>query len=58
MKMHYRNLRLYCNAGMRFPECYAYAELLDVDKGRLPTTGKVSEVTCKHCLHQLKTKKH
>lgn len=49
-KTHYRNTRLYVNAGMRFPECYAYAELLDVEKSALPTTGEVNEVTCKHCL--------
>ena len=52
-KVHYRNLRLYVNAGMRFPECYAYAELLDVEKSALPTTPNVSEVTCKHCQRML-----
>jgi hypothetical protein len=38
-KIHYRNIRLRNNAGMDFPECYAHAELLDCDKGRLITTG-------------------
>lgn len=53
MKTHYRNIRLYVNAGTPFPECQAYASLLDLDKSRLPVTGKKSEVTCKHCLRRL-----
>lgn len=57
MKTHYRNIRLYVNAGMRFPECYASAELLDVEKGRLPTTADVKEVTCQHCLRLLEKEK-
>jgi len=54
--VHKRNTSLYTNAGMAFPECYAHSELLDTDKGRLPTTGENAEVTCKRCL--LMTKKH
>ena len=52
-KVHFRNLRLYINAGMQFPECYAYQSLLDIDKGALETTSDKSEITCKHCLRQL-----
>ena len=54
MKVHMRHGRLYVNAGMRFPLCYANAELLDLDKTLLPTTGEAKEVTCKHCLRQMK----
>ena len=53
-KLHYRNIRLFVNAGMSFPECYAYADLLDVEKSALPTTGVKEEVTCKHCLRLMK----
>lgn len=50
IKTHYTNDSLYTNAGMSFPECYAGAELLDLDKGRLPTSGYIDQVTCKNCL--------
>lgn len=53
MKVHFRNIRLRVNAGMDFPECYAHADLLDTDKGRLKTTGNRNEVTCKRCLARL-----
>lgn len=49
MKTHMRDIRLAGNAGMQFPVCYASAELLDTDKGYLPTTGEFKEVTCAHC---------
>jgi hypothetical protein len=49
-KTHYRDIRLSVNAGMNMPLCYAGAPLLDCDKSRLPTSGKIDEVTCKHCL--------
>jgi hypothetical protein len=49
MKTHLRDIRLRNNAGMAFPVCYAGAELLDVDKGHLPTTGEFADVTCEHC---------
>ena len=52
-KLHFRNTRLFVNAGIRFPECYAYAELLDMDKTALPTTGVKKEVTCKNCKRTL-----
>ena len=48
-KIHWRSIRLFVNAGMAFPACYATAELLDLDKGSLPTTGNRLEVTCKRC---------
>jgi hypothetical protein len=47
--MHYRDLRLRNNAGMDFPLCYSMTTPLDTDKGRLPTTGNLEEVTCKRC---------
>lgn len=49
LKMHMRDIRLRNNAGMTFPVCYASAPLLDTDKGSLPSTGELAEVTCKHC---------
>ena len=49
-KIHYRNRLLRVNAGMDFPECHAYADLLDIEKSRLLTSGDVARVTCKHCL--------
>lgn len=57
-KVHLRDRRLFVNAGVRFPACYANSELLDTDKSKLQTTGTLSEVTCKNCLrftltHQL-----
>jgi len=57
MVVHFRNLRFRNNAGMDFPQCYSNADLLDLDKGRLPTTGVDTEVTCKRCLRYLKKKK-
>jgi hypothetical protein len=52
--IHFRNIRLRNNAGMDFPECYARAKLLDTDKGRLPTTGDQSKVTCERCRKSIK----
>ena len=49
-KTHYRDIRLFCNAGMYFPACYSVNRPLDTDKGRLPTSGIPKLVTCKHCL--------
>jgi hypothetical protein len=51
MKMHLRDRRLFVNAGMSFPTCYANrGELLDTDKCHLPSTGLPADVTCKNCL--------
>ena len=49
MKIHYEDIRLSNNAGMEFPVCYAGAKLLDMDKGRLETSGDFKKVTCAHC---------
>lgn len=48
-KTHLRHMRLYNNAGMNFPSCYANAPLLDTDKGRLPISSDHNTVSCKHC---------
>jgi len=60
-KVHYRNIRLFVNAGIGFPQCYAYVAvldpfvaLLDLDKARLPTTFDKKLVTCSKCLRKLK----
>ena len=47
--IHKRSLRLYVNAGMSFPVCYAGAKLLDTDKARLPTVAEDEYVTCQKC---------
>ena len=48
-KSHLRDIRLRGNAGMDFPLCYAGAERLDLDKGRLATVGTLAETDCKRC---------
>ena len=53
MKVHFQNTRLRVNAGISFPECYAGAEMLDLDKTICPTTGDRSKVTCKRCLRKM-----
>lgn len=50
MKIHLKHQRLFINAGMEYPACYANTELLDTDKGKLQTTSKRENITCKHCL--------
>jgi len=52
-KTHFKNTRLFVNAGMEFPECYANVPLLDLEKGRLNMTGKREMVTCKNCLRKI-----
>ena len=52
-KTHFRDTRLYNNAGVSFPTCYAWAPQLDLNKGQLPTTAIPSNVTCQHCLRKL-----
>jgi hypothetical protein len=49
-RVHLRDLRLRNNAGIDFPACHAGARLLDMDKGRLESTGEASRVTCARCL--------
>lgn len=56
-EMHLRDLRLYTNAGLRFPACYAAAKILDTLKSALPTTAMAAEVTCGHCCKLLKIPK-
>ena len=50
MKVHATDCRLFNNAGMRFPKCYANARLLDTDKSRLTMASNIENVTCKKCL--------
>jgi hypothetical protein len=49
MKIHFRHTRLFINGGIRFPICYAYADVLDMNKTALKTTGDYEKITCKHC---------
>lgn len=49
-KMHLRDRRLWINAGMHFPACFANQTPLDTDKSRLWTTPIREDVTCKNCL--------
>lgn len=46
--VHLRDIRLYNNAGMRFPVCHASARLLDLDKSglRMDTDEKVTCIRC------------
>lgn len=57
-KIHYRNLRLFINAGIEIPECKAYAKLLDLDSGLWKITPNKYEVTCKNCIQSINKKKH
>ena len=47
--IHWRDVCLFVNAGMRFPACYANARPLDTDKSRLMTSADVRTVECKRC---------
>jgi hypothetical protein len=49
VRIHFSDIRLFVNAGMRFPACYSGAKLLDTDKSRLSLTTNRDKVTCKHC---------
>lgn len=47
-KVHFRDIRLFNNAGMELPTCTANAPLLNVGfRGRI--TSDKRKVTCKHC---------
>lgn len=48
MKTHIRDIRLFNNAGISMPVCYAGATPLDTDKCRLPC-APVKQATCKRC---------
>ena len=52
-RVHFKNIRLFINAGMDIPECKAGAKLLDCDSGRWPMTGDKAQVTCKNCLKRM-----
>jgi hypothetical protein len=47
--IHRRDQRLYANAGMSYPVCYAGSGLIDLRKAHLPMNGDPRKVTCKHC---------
>ena len=49
MKLHIRDIRLYNNAGISLPVCYARATLLDLDKTHLPTAHNPEDATCQRC---------
>lgn len=49
-KTHLRSLRLFVNAGIRFPACEGGKPLLDMDKTRWDITADRTKVTCKKCL--------
>ena len=53
-RTHFRDLRLFNNAGLEFPTCKANAKLLDLDARRLPTTGNIKEVDCPKCLNKIR----
>lgn len=55
--MHYRDLRLFNNAGMCYPACKVDDGPLDLDHGRLATSGWPRDVTCPDCLTLIKTVK-
>lgn len=49
-KIHYMDIRLFNNAGMRFPTCKANAKLLDLDAAKLPISNDIHSTTCKQCI--------
>jgi hypothetical protein len=49
-KTHFRDVRLFNNAGMNFPTCRANEKMLDLEAAWLPISAEIHEVTCKHCL--------
>jgi hypothetical protein len=51
--VHFRDQRMFVNAGTRFPLCCANATMLDMNKSRLETTADREKVSCKHCLKML-----
>ena len=48
-RIHWRDQRLFVNAGMRFPACQANAIPLDTDKSRWMTTSDPMCIECKTC---------
>ena len=49
-RTHWRSVRLFVNAGLQFPACFANSPLLDTERGHLKSTGDKSLVTCSRCL--------
>lgn len=47
--VHFLDLRLHANAGVRFPACYARTDQLDMSRTGLPVTPMASQVTCLRC---------
>lgn len=47
-KVHFRDTRLFVNAGLRYPLCRV-SDRLDTDAARLKTSGDRAEVTCLAC---------
>lgn len=54
-RTHARSVRLFVNAGLRFPLCQAGAEKLNLDAGRWITTPDVHKVNCGNCLRIMRT---
>lgn len=51
--VHFRDNRLYINAGIRFPLCHAHMRLLDMSKTSWDMTSIAAQVTCPRCLARL-----
>lgn len=49
IQVHFRDQRLFLNAGISLPTCAADEALLDLDKGRWPMTSVRANVTCARC---------
>lgn len=49
VKIHFRNMRYFNNAGIRIAECVARQDGL-LDTSSRVTTGEWDKVTCKKCL--------
>jgi len=49
-KVHMIDIRLYNNAGISMPSCYAARKgPLDMDKTHLPVTSRLEDCTCRVC---------
>jgi len=48
--MHYRDLRLFNNAGIVFPRCKADDPSIDLTYAGWPTSGIPQDVTCPECV--------
>ena len=54
-RIHFRNIRLFNNAGIVMPECKSNDKLLNCNINWTITSNK-KEVTCKNCLKRMKGK--